>query len=51
MEGLNVKQSIASLQAPALAGVVRERTTKGAIAQIQNCLYAGANMIDLHLPL
>ena len=34
---------------PALAGVVREKTKRGAIAQIKNCVYSGADMIDLHL--
>lgn len=44
-----MRKSIAALQAPAYAGVVRETTTRAAIAQIKNCLYDGATMIDLHM--
>lgn len=44
-----MRKSIATLQAPAYAGVVRETTTRAAIAQIKNCLYDGATMIDLHM--
>ncbi len=44
-----MRKSIAKLQSPVLAGVVRETTTRAAIAQIKNCLYDGAEMIDLHL--
>lgn len=40
---------LSELQAPALAGVVREKSTKAAIAEINNCVYDGANMIDLHV--
>lgn len=32
-----------------IAGVVRERTMRSAIAEIKNCMYDGADMIDLHL--
>ena len=42
-------QRLSKLQAPALAGVVREKSTRGAIAEIKNCMYDGATMIDLHL--
>lgn len=42
-------KSIAELQAPVLAGVVREKTTRAAIGEIKNCLYNGAGMIDLHM--
>lgn len=42
-------QSLSKLPAPALAGVVREKSVRGAIAEIKNCMYDGANMIDLHL--
>lgn len=42
-------KSIAGLPSPVLAGVVREKTPKDAIAQIKNCLFDGAGMIDLHL--
>lgn len=40
---------LSKLQAPAVAGVIREVTAKAAIAEIQNCMYDGADMIDLHL--
>ncbi len=40
---------LSSLNAPALAGVVREKTAAAAIAEIQNCTYSGADMIDLHV--
>ena len=43
--------SIASLPAPALAGVVKERTVRAAIGAIKQCTVSGASMIDLHLPL
>lgn len=42
-------QKISQLSAPALAGVVREKSTLGAIAEMQNSIYDGATMIDLHL--
>lgn len=44
-----MRASIAKLSAPAYAGVVRETTTRAAIAQIKNCQYDGATMIDLHM--
>jgi len=40
---------LSELKAPALAGVIREKTEKAAIAEIKNCMYDGADMIDLHL--
>lgn len=40
---------LSEIPAPAIAGVVRERTVRAAIAEIQNCVYDGASMIDLHL--
>ncbi len=40
---------LSKLQAPAIAGVVREKTAKAAIAEIKNCMYDGADMIDLHM--
>lgn len=40
---------LSKLQAPAIAGVIREKTTKAAIAEIKNCMYDGADMIDLHM--
>ena len=44
-----MKTRIAALPAPALAGVVREKNARSAIAEIRNCVYDGADMIDLHL--
>ena len=40
---------LSKLQAPAIAGVIREKTAKTAIAEIKNCMYDGADMIDLHM--
>ena len=40
---------LSKLAAPAVAGVVREKNVRSAIAEIKNCLYDGADMIDLHL--
>lgn len=40
---------ISDLPSPILAGVVREKSTNAAIAEIKNCMYDGAGMIDLHL--
>ena len=40
---------LSQIKAPALAGVVRERNVNEAIAEIINCTYDGADMIDLHL--
>lgn len=45
-----MKQKLSQLGAPALAGVVKEKRIRGAIAEIKNCFYDGATMIDLHLP-
>ena len=36
---------LSKLQAPAIAGVIREKTAKAAIAEIKNCMYDGADMI------
>lgn len=44
-----MKQKLSQMEAPALAGVIRERNVRDAIAEIKNCKYDGANMIDLHL--
>jgi len=41
---------ISKLQAPAVAGVVKAKNAKSAIAEIKNCQYDRANMIDLHMP-
>ena len=40
---------LSKLKAPAIAGVIREKTSKAAIAEIKNCMYDGADMIDLHM--
>ena len=40
---------LSAIPAPAVAGCVRERTAKAAVAEIKNCYYDGADMIDLHL--
>ena len=42
-------QRLSQLQAPALAGVIKERRVMDAIGEIRNCRYDGADMIDLHL--
>ncbi len=44
-----MKQKLSQLTTPALAGVVREKSVRGAIAEIKNCMYDGATMIDLHM--
>lgn len=40
---------LSAFTSPALAGVIRERTAAEATAEILNCYYDGADMIDLHL--
>lgn len=40
---------ISTLDSPALAGVIREKNAPSAIAEIKNCMYNGADMIDLHM--
>ncbi len=42
-------QKLSTLTAPAVAGVVRETSVRAAIAEIKNCLFDGATMIDLHM--
>lgn len=42
-------KKLSTITAPAIAGVVRARSTAEAIAEIKNCMYDGADMIDLHL--
>ena len=44
-----MNNKISQLPAPAVAGVIREITQRSAIASIKNCIYDGADMIDLHL--
>lgn len=48
--GDTMNQRLSQLPAPALAGVVKERKVPAAIAEIKNCTFSGATMIDLHLP-
>lgn len=40
---------LSTIKAPALAGVIKEKSKLAAVAEIKNCTYDGANMIDLHL--
>lgn len=40
---------LSQIPAPAIAGVIRERTPMTAIAEIKNCIADGADMIDLHM--
>ena len=40
---------LSGIQAPAVAGVVREETSTRAIAEIKNCIYDGADMIFVHI--
>lgn len=42
-------KKISEINAPALAGVIREKSVSSAVAAIKNCLYDGADMIDLHI--
>ncbi len=42
-------KKLSKLEAPALAGVIREGNVRAAIAEIKNCYYDGASMIDLHM--
>lgn len=42
-------RKLSQIPAPAIAGVVREKTMVDAISEIKNCMYDGADMIDLHL--
>ena len=44
-----MKQKLSQIHAPAIAGVIRERNVRCAIAEIKNCTYDGADMIDLHM--
>lgn len=44
-----MRQKISRLASPVFVGVVREKTVSSAIAEIKNCLYSGADMIDLHM--
>lgn len=42
-------KKLSEISAPAIAGVIREKNATAAIAGIKNCMYDGADMIDLHL--
>ena len=42
-------KKLSEIEAPAIAGVIREKTAKDAIAEIKNSMYDGADMIDLHM--
>ena len=42
-------EKLSTICAPALAGVVREKTKERAIAEIKTFEQDGANMIDLHM--
>lgn len=40
---------LSQIPSPVLAGVVKEKAVRAAIAEIKNCMYDGAGMIDLHM--
>ena len=40
---------ITQLPTPVLAGVINQKSKDGAISDIKNCTFAGADIIDLHL--
>ena len=42
-------KKIAEISAPAIAGVIREKSVRAVIAEIKNCMYDGADMIDVHM--
>ncbi len=42
-------KKLSLLESPVLAGVIQEKTKRAAMAEIKNCLYDGAGMIDLHM--
>ena len=44
-----MKRTLSSIAYPAVAGVVREQTKAAVIAEVKNCSYGGADMIDLHM--
>ena len=44
-----MNKKLSQLPSPVLAGVVREKSVRAAVAEIKNCLYDGAGMIDLHM--
>lgn len=42
-------KKVSEITSPAIAGVIREKSVEAAIAEIKNCMYDGADMIDLHM--
>ena len=42
-------KKISKIISPAIAGVIREKNERSAIAEIKNCMYDGADMIDVHM--
>ena len=44
-----MRPKLSHMNAPAIAGVVKQKSIHGAIAEIRNCFYNGADIIDLHL--
>lgn len=42
-------KKISELESPAIAGVIREKNLLAAMAEAKNCLYDGADMLDLHM--
>ena len=44
-----MNKRLSQIIAPAIAGVIREKTVTAAIAEIKNCMFDGADMIDLHM--
>lgn len=47
--GDSIMTKISKIVSPAIAGVIREKSTKSVIAEIKNCMYDGADMIDVHM--
>ncbi len=44
-----MRKSLLNVHPPVLTGVVREKSTNAAIAEMKNCMYNGAGIIDLHI--
>jgi len=40
---------LSNLPSPVMAGVIKEKTVRAALAEIRNCMYDGAGMVDLHM--
>ena len=47
--GDDVMMKISEIKSPAIAGVIREKNVRSVIAEIKNCMYDGADMIDVHM--